>query len=272
MVDSVLTEMRDQVAIISLNRPDALNAWNGPMCQALDDALKWASDDDKVGAVVITGVGRAFCAGADLSGGGDTFVDGGSARSSDDDVNARTPKFLPWDVPKPVIAAINGHAVGVGATYALACDIRIIARTAKLAFVFARRGMLPELGSHAILPRVVGLSNASDLLLSGRAVQGEEATSLGLASACVDAELVLDLAVERAQEMAVSSAPVSMAISKRLLWESMGLADMRAVEEPLFDWVAQQSDSVEGVVSFLEKRPPKWGLSATSDFPHKFFK
>lgn len=271
MTDSVLTEIRGQVGIISLNRPEALNAWNGPLCQALDDALKWASSDDKVRAVVITGVGKAFCAGADLSGGSDTFVDGGSSRSTDDDVKARTPKFLPWDVPKPVIAAINGHAVGVGATYALACDIRVIARSAKLAFVFARRGMLAELGSHAILPRVVGLSNASDLLLSGRAVQGEEAASLGLASACVDADLVLDLAVERAQEMAALSAPVSMAISKRLLWESMGLEEMRAAEEPLFDWVAGQADSVEGVVSFLEKRPPKWNLSASNDFPHEFF-
>ena len=216
------------IAIFTINRPEARNAINHEVSEEMEGHLDTFEADDDLWIGIVAGNGKAFCAGADLSGGGDTFADGGSARSSDDDVNARTPKFLPWDVPKPVIAAINGHAVGVGATYALACDIRIIARTAKLAFVFARRGMLPELGSHAILPRVVGLSNASDLLLSGRAVQGEEATSLGLASACVDAERVLDLAVERAQDMAVSSAPVSMAISKRLLWESMGLADMRA--------------------------------------------
>lgn len=267
---AVRTEVRDRVAIITLNRPEQLNAWNGPLCQELDAALTWASEDDGVGAVVITGAGRAFCAGADLSTGGDTFA-AGTARDAGDDIDARTPKVLPWDVPKPVIAAINGHAVGVGATYALACDLRFAAETAKIAFVFTRRGMLSELGSHAVLPRVVGFSNASDLLLSGRAVTGVEAQSLGLVSAAVPADHVLDLAIERAREMATHSAPVSMAISKRLLWQSMGLTEMRAQEEPLFDWVATQPDSVEGVESFLEKRDPAWKLSPTRDFPTGLF-
>lgn len=269
---AVLTAVENRVGIITLNRPDALNAWNGPLCQQLDQALVWAGETDEVAAVVITGAGRAFCAGADLSGGSDTFADGGTARAADDDVAARTPKVLPWDVPKPVIAAINGHAVGVGATYALACDMRIIADTAKLAFVFSRRGMLPELGSHAVLPRVVGLSNASDLLFSGRAIGGSEAAEMGLASASVAADQVLATALGRAAEMAAYAAPVSMAISKRLLWESLGLAEMRAREEPLFNWVANQPDSVEGVTSFLEKRTPEWKMSVAEDFPHELFK
>ncbi len=223
-----------------------------------------------MGAVVITGAGRAFCAGADLSSGGDTFADGGASRPGDD-LEARTPKFLPWDVPKPVIAAINGHAVGVGATYALACDIRFVAASAKIAFVFSRRGMLAELGSHALLPRVVGLSNASDLILSGRPVDGNEAGRLGLATTCADGDATKTLAIERAAEMATMSAPVSMAISKRLLWEGVGLDAMRTREQPLFDWVAEQPDSVEGVVSFLEKRTPEWKMSAVADFPHDLF-
>jgi len=266
----VTTNVEDGVAVVTLNRPEVLNAWNGPLCQQLDAALTWASESDEVGAVVITGAGRAFCAGADLSTGGSTFS-GGTDRDSTDDIDARTPTVLPWDVPKPVIAAINGHAVGVGATYALACDMRVVADNAKIGFVFARRGMLSELGSHAILPRVVGLSNASDLLLSGRTIVGSEAAEMGLASVALPAGEVLGEAVKRAKEMASMSAPLSMAISKRLLWRGMGVDEMRAIEEPLFDWVAAQADSIEGVESFLEKRPPEWKLSAGADFPEELF-
>lgn len=268
--DPVLMEVHDGVAVVTLNRPEALNAWNGALCAGLDAALTEAATNDQVGAVVITGAGRAFCAGADLSSGGSTFANN-EDRGGEDDSEARTPKVLPWNVPKPVIAAINGHAVGVGATYALACDLRIAAVEAKIAFVFTRRGMLSELGSHAVLPRVVGMSNASDLLLSGRPVTGPEAAAMGLVSEAVPAADVLDAAVARAQEMARLSAPVSMAISKRLLWESMGLDQMRAREDPLFDWVAEQADSVEGVESFLEKRDPRWNLSASTDFPNHLF-
>lgn len=269
-LETVIAELDEQVAIITLNRPDVLNAWNGPLNRDLTTALAWARDDDQVGAVVITGAGRAFCAGADLSSGGDTFADDAN-QSPDDDRQARTLTLLPWDLPKPVIAAINGHAVGVGATYALACDLRFAAHEAKIGFVFSRRGMLPELASHAVLPRVVGFSNAADLLLSGRPVTGREAATLGLVSASTDAEAVLDLAIERARDMAVNAAPVSMAISKRLMWDSMGVAEMMTREHPLFDWVAAQPDSVEGVTSFLEKREPRWNLSASTDFPHDLY-
>ena len=269
---AVLTRLEDRVAVITLNRPEALNAWNGDLCRGLDAALDWARTDDDVGAVVLTGAGRAYCAGADLSDGGDTFGDRSNERAADlDDTAARTPSMLPWDVPKPVIAAINGHAVGVGATHALACDLRIAAADAKIGFVFSRRGMLPELGSHAILPRVVGLSNASDLLLSGRIITGAEAADMGLVSQAAPADDVLDLALERAHDMARNAAPVSMAISKRLLWESMGLDAMRHREDPLFDWVANQADAVEGVESFIEKRPPEWNLSPVDDFPEDLF-
>ena len=230
----------------------------------------WASSDDRVGAVVVTGAGRAFCAGADLSAGGGTFADD-DARGPGDNIESRTPRTLPWDVPKPVIAAINGHAVGVGATYALSCDLRIAASMAKIGFVFSRRGQLPELASHAVLPRVVGLSNAADLLMSGRLITGDEAASMGLVSAALPVEEVVPAAMARAREMATFGAPVSMAVSKRLLWESMGVEAMQRREQPLFDWVAKQSDSVEGVDSFLEKRDPVWKLSTRRDFPDHLF-
>jgi len=269
-LEAVQAEFTDRVAVITLNRPEALNAWNGQLNRDLHAALEWAQADDAVGAIVVTGAGRAFCAGADLAGGGETFTNN-EDRGSDDDSQARTPTLLPWHIPKPVIAAINGHAVGVGATYALTCDIRFMATDAKIGFVFSRRGMLSELGSHAILPRVVGLSNASDLLLGGQAITGVEAASIGLVSSAVERTDVLDVAIERAREMATMSAPLSMAISKRLLWESMGVQAMQDRENPLFDWVAEQDDSVEGVASFLEKRDPDWSLSVATDFPHELF-
>lgn len=257
---TVRTELVGRVGLVTLDRPEALNAWNGQLSRDLDAALAWVSDDDRVGAVVITGAGRAFCAGADLSGGGATFNDPSQA-PTDDDTRARTPHRHPWSVPKPVIAAVNGHAVGVGATYALACDVRLVAREAKIGFVFTRRGMLSELGSHAILPHVVGFSNAADLLLSGRAITGDEAVAIGLATAVLPADEVVDAAVARAEDMAVNGAPASMALSKRLLWEGLGVEAMMAREQPLFDWVATQADSIEGVESFLEKREPVWRLS-----------
>lgn len=258
-LDTVLAENRDGVALVTMNRPENLNAWNAQLAHDLDAALGWASTDPTVGAVVITGAGRAFCAGADLSAGGTTFSRN-TGRAGDSSAD-RTPRRLPWDVPKPVIAAINGHAVGVGATYALACDIRLVADEAKIGFVFTRRGMLPELASHAILPSVVGFSAAADLLLSGRPITGAEAAAMGLASAAVPAAEIVDRALAQARDMAVNAAPMSMAIAKRLLWERIGVREMMTREQPLFDWVAEQPDSVEGVESFLEKRDPAWRLT-----------
>jgi enoyl-CoA hydratase/carnithine racemase len=149
------------------------------------------------------------------------------------------------------------------------CDIRFVAEDAKIQFAFVRRGILPELASHTIVARVAGLSNAADLLLSGRMIRGREAAELGLASAALPAEEVLPAAVERARDIAVNTAPVSVAISKRLLWEGLtdSVAEMRKREEPLFAWVGSQSDAREGVVSFLEKRPPDWKLSVAEDMP-----
>ncbi|MCP5027705.1 MAG: hypothetical protein GY929_15630 [Actinomycetia bacterium] len=256
------------VALLTLDRPEQLNAWNARMTSDLDDALAWADQADDVRAIVVTGEGRAFCAGADLSAGSDTFT---SSRASEaDGSDNRTPRLLPHQIAKPVIAAINGAAVGVGATWPMLCDLRFAAVDAKIGFVFNRRGMLPELGAHAVLPRIVGFSNAADLLLSGRIITGLEAAALGLVSAAVDRDDLLPLALERARDMAANVAPVSAAITKHLLWS--GLADtpdsMMEREHRVFGWVGDQADAVEGVVSFVEKRPPRWSMSATRDFPH----
>lgn len=266
--EAILLEVKDQVATITLNRPERMNAWTAEMAAELSHALGACNQNDEVRAVVITGAGRAFCAGADLGRRGDTFS-GRDRRQAGERSEARRERpLLPYQIDKPVIAAINGHAVGVGITYPMTCDIRFVAEDAKIQFAFVRRGILPELASHVIVPRVAGLSNAADLLLSGRMIRGSEAAALGLASAALPADEVLPAALERAREFR-EAAPVSVAISKRLLWEGLtsSVPDMQRREGPLFAWTGNQPDAREGVTSFLEKRPPAWKLSGTRDKP-----
>ncbi len=264
---SIEYERQGPVAVITLNRPERMNAWNAAMAAELSAALQAANDDDAVRAVVVTGRGRAFCAGADLEGGGDTFAGrDGEADGSQDGRNARN--VHPYEINKPVIAAINGAAVGVGMTWPMLCDIRIAAEDAKLGFVFTRRGMIPELAAHLLVQRVAGLSNAADLLMSGRIFSGEEAARLGVVSQALPRDEVLPRALEIASDY-VNTAPASVAITKRLLWEGLntGLTDMMKREGPLFAWAGNQADAREGVMSFVEKRAPEWSLSAARDLP-----
>jgi len=257
------------VATITLNRPERMNAWTGQMALELTDAMGRCGEDDGVRAVVLTGAGRAFCAGADLGGRGDTF--GGRERGAAP-AERPPPPVYPYMIDKPVIAALNGHAVGVGLTYPMMCDVRFVAEDAKLQFAFVRRGVLPELASHVIVARVAGLSNAADLLLSGRVVLGREAAELGLATKALPADEVLPAALERAREIAINTAPVSVAISKRLLWEGIvsSVPEMMKRENKVFAYLGNQPDAREGVVSFLEKRPPEWKLSPSRDKPEDF--
>jgi len=257
--ETIRVDIADEIATLTLNRPEAMNAWTGQMASDLDRALRALDADDGVRAVVLTGAGRAFCAGADLSGGDRTFQPG---------VGPPTQPFHPFMLRKPVIAAINGHAIGVGITYPMTCDIRFVAEDAKVQFAFVRRGVLPELGSHAIVARVAGLSCAADLLLSGRMIRGRELAALGLASQALPADEVLPAAIAYAQQYR-EAAPASVAICKRLLWEGMGLtaAEMMRREQPLFAWTAAQPDAREGVMSFLEKRSPTWKLRPSQHLP-----
>ncbi len=253
------------VATLTLNRPEALNAWNDRMAEEVDRALRACEADDAVRAVVVTGAGRAFCAGADLAGGGpasDEPRDAGTKRSGFED------RFWPFQMTKPVIAAINGHAIGVGITFPMTCDLRIVAEDAKIQFAFVRRGMLPELGSHAIVPRVIGLARAADLLLSGRMITGREAAALGLASQALPQAEVLPAAIAQAREFRLA-APASVALSKRLLWEGLGLTahEMMQREAPLFAWTTRQADAREGIESFLQTREPAWKLRPSTDLP-----
>ena len=264
MSDAVLYEVADSIATVTLNRPERMNAWSADIDRGMSTALAAARDDDAVRAIIVTGAGRAFCAGADLGGGGDTFA-------GREDTGDSVQQLLPYHVPKPVIAAINGPAVGIGMTYPMLCDVRIAADTAKLGFVFTRRGMMPELAAHTIVQRVAGFSNAAHLLMSGRIFTGAEAAELGIVTRAVPKDELLRTARAMAAEYRLA-APVSVAITKRLLWEGMhtGIADMLEREDAVFSWLGNQADAREGILSFLEKRDPEWQLSAARDLPEGF--
>ena len=264
--ETILLDVKDRVATITLNRPDRMNAWTNQMALELSNALGACDENDDVRALILTGAGRAFCAGADLGRGDKTFT--GRERRREAAPGQPKPIF-PWQIHKPVIAAINGHAVGVGITYPMMCDIRYVAEDAKIQFAFVRRGVIPELASHVIVARVAGLSNAADLLLSGRMIRGKEAAQLGLATRALPAPEVLPAALELARDIAVNTAPVSVAISKRLLWEGLAASvpEMRRREDKMFAWIGNQPDAREGVMSFLEKRTPDWKLSVARDRP-----
>ncbi len=261
----LLFDVKDGVALITLNRPEAMNTWTAIMSEELTEAMHRCNDDNAIRAVVITGAGdRAFCAGADLGRGGGTF-------SGRDQPPARKPALralYPYEISKPVIAALNGHAVGVGITYPMLADVRIVAENAKIAFAFVRRGVLPELASHITLTRVIGLSRAAELLLSGKTITGTEAAAMGLASRALPQAEVLPAALEMARDIAANTAPASVAVTKRFLWDSMGMSvpEMMKRENPAFAWFGNQSDAREGVQSFVEKRAPKWSLTP-SDVP-----
>ena len=268
--ETLLYEVSEHVATITFNRPEKMNTWNAQVASELSEAMLKANTEDEVRAIVLTGAGRAFCAGADLEGGGDTFAnrDESGGRQSDEGRNTRN--VYPNEIDKPVIAAINGAAVGVGMTYPMLCDIRLASEGAKMGFVFTRRGMMPELAAHLIVQRVAGLSNAADILLSGRIFTSEEALEMGIVSKVFPKDQLLDAAHEMAKDYA-NTAPASVAITKHLLWQGLDSSPkkMMEAEGPSFAWLGNQSDAKEGIMSFLEKRAPAWELSA-QDVPDEF--
>lgn len=252
------------VAVITLYRPETLNAYSGKMGIELGDAYRFCDQEDTVRAVVITGSGNAFCAGADMSAGEDTF-----AKQDDTDFSAAGVDPPAWLVRKPVIAAMNGHAVGIGLTLALQCDIRIVANEGKYGILQVRRGVMPDAYSHWTLPRLVGMERAADLLLTGRKITGPEAVQMGIASRSLPTAKVLPAALEIARDIAANTSPLSVAITKRLLWESPNLTwqEVGRRETGLHHHLMGRPDAIEGAVAWLEHRPPRWTSSVNRDWP-----
>jgi enoyl-CoA hydratase/carnithine racemase len=234
----------------------------------LDAAYRDCDEDDSVRAVVLTGEGRAFCAGADFSGGAEVFdapTDGEGFRSDPFTFHA-------WDVRKPVIAAVNGHAVGIGLTMALQCDLRYVAAEAKLGIVQNRRGINPDLRSHWTLPRLVGHGRATELLLTGRMFSGADAAEWGLAlEALPSAEAVVDRAMEVAHDIAVNTAPRSVAASKAILWRSPtpDADEVDAWERAVHLALMGSPDTTEGVTAWVEKRDPVWQGDLSDGWPRE---
>jgi enoyl-CoA hydratase/carnithine racemase len=260
--ETVLLDLRDSVATITLNRPEKLNALNYQLVSDLDAALTQLEADDGVRVIIVTGAGRAFCAGADLTG-----VSPGEASQ----MGSLLKRMIrPWNMTKPVIAAINGPAVGGGITIPMMFDIRIAAESARMGFVFTRRAAVPELFSTFFLPRQIGLAKASDLLLSGRIFGAQEALQLGIVSQVwPDAELrqrVWAFAVDIAQ----NTAPISVAMTKRLIHLQLSEhSPERAddLEVKAMNYVRALPDISEGAKAFIEKRAPKWKGEPSRDMP-----
>ncbi len=259
--DTTLT-VSEGVALLTLDRPEHLNTFTGAMGREIDEAYRFCDGEDGVRAVVVTGAGRAFCAGADLTAGADTF-----APQDRSDFSAAALEFPAWRVRKPVIAAVNGHAVGLGLTLALQCDIRIMAREGKYGVLQTRRGMVGDAYSHWTLPRIVGMARAADILLTGRTFRGDEAAELGVASRVVASEEVLPTAMEIAVEIAQNTAPLSVAMSKRLLWQSFAMSaeEVERAETELHHKLMLHPDAIEGPMAYLEKRKPKWSGSVARE-------
>jgi enoyl-CoA hydratase/carnithine racemase len=272
----IIYDVSEGIATITLNRPDKMNAFTGRMMHEIISALDLSDADDNVKAVIFTGAGRAFCAGADLSSGGATFSKGGS--------DIQTKQGVPRDGGgmvslrifnslKPVIGAINGAAVGVGVTMTLPMDIRVASDGAKFGFVFAKRGILPEACSSYFLPRLVGIQQATEWVFTGRVFSAEEALNGRLVRSVHPGEELLAVARGIAREIADNTAPVSVALSRQMLWRMMGAShpmDAHAVESRGISARGRSADSKEGVTSFLEKRAAVYPDRVSDGLPDIF--
>jgi enoyl-CoA hydratase/carnithine racemase len=270
--EEILYEVEDHVLTITLNRPERLNAFTPTMGRELIEAFDAADADDDVRAIVVTGAGRGFCAGADLERGGSTF-DWSERHAAGEEVprdGGGRISLRIFDCLKPVIAAINGPAVGVGITMTLPMDVRLAAAGAKIGFVFARRGIVPEACSSWFLPRIAGISQAMEWVATGRVFSAEEALAGGLVRSVHAPEDVLGAARHLAREIAGNSAPVSVALARRMMWTMLGASHPmeahRADSRAMFAR-GRSPDAIEGVTSFLEKRDPNFSDRVSDGLP-----
>lgn len=276
MYQDILYAIEDDIALVTLHRPERLNAFTERMRNELIEAFDRIDADDSVRAVIVTGAGRAFCAGADLSTGGRTFdykargvaPEGAIRRDGGGQVSLRIFSCL-----KPVIAAVNGPAVGVGATMQLPMDIRLASSAARFGFVFTRRGVVPEACSSWFLPRLVGISRALEWVYSGRVFDADEALSGGLVRRVLAPEELLPAARALAREIADNTSAVSVALSRQMMWRMLGAShpmEAHRIDSRGIFAMGQSADAYEGVASFLEKRPPRFAMKPSGDMPGFF--
>ena len=267
-------EVKGGIAMVTLSRPERMNACTLTMRNELVQIFSEADQDDSVRVIIVTGEGKAFCVGADLSSGGGTFdqtvQNNKEVSISEHRDGGGQISLAIFRCRKPVIAAINGNAVGVGITMTLPMDIRIVSEEAKIGFVFTRRGVVPEACSSWFLPRIVGISKAAELVYTGRVFMAKEAANIGLFNYILPAEKVLPKAKEISKEIVENTSAVSVALGKALLWHGLVEDDPQSVhliESRCFYWMGLNRDAHEGVESFLNKRPPKFTMKVSKDMP-----
>jgi len=268
--EPLLTDLDAGVLTVTLNRPERLNAFTTKMMFEWLELADEIDTNDDVRAVIVTGAGRGFCAGADLGGGGETFDHSGRESGAEHRDGGGRVTLRLFDCKKPLIAAINGPAVGVGITMTLPMDVRLASDRAKMGFVFARRGIVPEACSSWFLPRVVGISQAMEWVATGRVFPAEEALAGGLVSRVVPHEDLLPVARELAREIAEHTSGVSVALARQLLWKMLGAAhpmEAHRIDSQAIHAMGRSPDAYEGVQSFLEKRPPKFTMKPSEDMP-----
>jgi enoyl-CoA hydratase/carnithine racemase len=266
MTADLTVEIDDGVAVLTLNRPERRNAYTSEMGALLSRAYRDCDTADDIRAIVVTGAGSAFCAGADVSGGATPFDS-----PPEDTAFSASPIDPPaFELRTPVIAAVNGHAIGIGLAIALQADIRVMAEGARYGVVQVRRGVIPDCMSHWTLTHLAGSGVAADLLLTGRTFDGAEAVALGIATRSLPAEAVLAHALQIARDIAVNVAPMSAALCKRLLWDTVNKGytarQVAALETQLHHRVMGTADAREGVAAFLGRRPPHWTSSVARDW------
>lgn len=271
---TLLYEVEDHILTITLNRPERLNAFNGDMYRDLMAVFDQSDADDEVRAIIITGSGRGFCAGADLERGGGTF----SGRK--DQVGKRTVGDEGGEVSrrlyrslKPIIVAFNGPAVGVGLTFPLAADIRLAAKNIKMGFVFSARGIIPEACSSYFLPRIVGISKALEWCYTGRVFRSEEALEAGLVSSLHEPDELIPAARALATEMVENASPISNTVLRHMMWKMLGASDpveAHRIDTLGIDVIGDSPDAAEGVSAFLEKRKPDFPGQISKDLPDYF--
>jgi enoyl-CoA hydratase/carnithine racemase len=271
--ETLLFDLDAGILTLTLNRPDHLNAFTPAMCEELVDAFDEIDRNDEIRVVIVTGAGRGYCAGADLGEGSGTFDHGDEVAASAHRDGGGLVSLRIFDCTKPVIAAINGPAVGVGITMSLPMDVRIASEKAKFGFVFARRGIVPEACSSWFLPRIVGIGQAMEWVATGRVFSAEEALAGGLVSRVVSHDELLPTARALAEEIAGNTSAVSVALSRQLMWKMLGAdhpMEAHKLDSRAIHAMGKSPDAHEGVASFLEKRPAGFEMKVSSDMPDFF--
>ena len=274
--ETILYDVEDNILTITLNRPERLNAFNRQMLGELIDAIDRADEDDDIRAIILTGAGRGYCAGADLAAGADSF-DVSSRYAGEDPDNWRDGggrfTLRLYECKKPVIGAINGPAVGIGATMTLPMDVRLASTEARMGFVFTKRGIVLEACSSWFLPKVVGMSQALEWVISGRVFDAEEALAGGLVKKILPADELLPAARTLAKEFASNTSSISVALCRQMLWRMAGAdhpMEAHKIDSRGVRTLGKLPDCQEGVVSFLEKRPPNFPMKVSKDMPDYF--